>query len=90
MQFLDFLNSRGLSLRKVAQEWGVSTSTLSRPAKGERWPTDFVMVRAFVMSDGQVSLADWIETCRGILETSGVLPLPSGENDGKTAKAEDD
>lgn len=74
MQFIDYLKSQNLSLAEVARDWGVAPSTLSRPAKGERLPGIDIIVRAYVLSDGIVSLPDWIETCRPLLETSGAIP----------------
>ena len=74
MQFIDFLNSQSLSMNEVATRWGVSASTVSRPAKGQGWPSPMVIVRAHELSGGTVGLADWIETCREYLEERGILP----------------
>lgn len=84
MQFHEYLKAEGLSITSVAREWGVSISTLSRPIKGERWPSDLVLVRAYIMSGGRVGLADWIETCRELLESNGTIER---ESDGKEGPA---
>lgn len=77
MQLKDFLANHSLSVAAVAKEWGISPSTLTRPINGQRWPSDLIMVKSFQLSAGQVALADWIETCRDLLETQGILePQP--------------
>ena len=53
--------------------WGISTTTLSRPLKGERWPSEIVLVKFHDLSGGKVTLADWIENCRPLLESQGIL-----------------
>lgn len=73
MKPITFLESKGLSITKAAREMGVSTTTLSRPLKGERWPSEHVLVRFHELSGGEVSLADWIDTCRDLLERQGIL-----------------
>lgn len=77
MQFHEYLKAEGLSITSVANDWGVSISTLSRPIKGERWPSELVLVRSYLMSGGAVGLADWIETCRALLESNGTIERES-------------
>lgn len=73
MQLKDFLAKHSLSVAAVAKEWGISPSTLTRPINGQRWPSDLIMVRSHQLSAGQVGLEDWIETCRDLLETQGII-----------------
>jgi hypothetical protein len=86
MQFKDFLHSKGLSLSDVARLWGVPVSTVSRPAKGQRWPSQLVMVKAFYLSEGAVGLADWIEVCRPLLESEGIIQPTGKTEDGKSTE----
>lgn len=88
MQFKDFLHARGLTLSEVARQWGVPVSTVSRPAKGQRWPSPLVMVRAYFLSEGAVGLADWIEVCRPLLESEGIIQPTGKTEDGKSTKAD--
>lgn len=83
MQFEDYLRSNGLSMAEVARRWRVSVSTISRPCKGQRWPSTVVLVRAFEMSGGAVRLEDWIEKCRPLLESEGITTPATGNPDGK-------
>lgn len=77
MQLKDFLEKNQLSVAAVAKEWGISPSTLTRPINGQRWPSELILVKSFQLTAGQVALADWIETCRDLLETQGILDAPT-------------
>lgn len=81
MQLKAFLEKHNLSVSAVAAEWGISPSTLSRPVNGQRWPSELIMVRAFHLSNGAVSLPDWMETCADYLEKQGITP--KGKPNGK-------
>lgn len=80
MQLTDYIKAEGISLTTLAKEWGIAPSTLSRNAQGKRWPSEIVLVRSHQRSGGRVSLPDWIETCRTLLESQGIIANQEDQN----------
>jgi hypothetical protein len=73
MQMLEWLTKNHMSISEVARHFGVAPITLHRNVTGARWPSAEIMVSCYRLTNRQVDLVDWIETCRDLLLEAGVI-----------------
>lgn len=83
---LDWLKQNHMSISEVARHFSVAPITLQRHVTGARWPSSDIMVKCYRLTNRQVDLIDWIETCRGLLIEQGTIQ--PGDDYGRTETEE--
>jgi transcriptional regulator with XRE-family HTH domain len=73
MQMKDWMRDRGLHGHVVAAAIGMTQPYLSQCMHGKRVPSVKLIYRVYELTDGEVTLSDWLECCRPKAILMGIL-----------------